>query len=133
MVEKPAAPVPVRPAATAIAAQPGISVDRLLHQYGKTHLQLIFSEEQLTAARQQVASMEAQLKAALKKLAEQDDYIKKLERICEAALGDQAADTLLEARNETKGRGVEGTEGLTKVSEIKLPRPEAQEPAATDS
>lgn len=115
MTDKPA---PVRVAPT-MSAQPGISVDRLLHQYGKTHLQLVFSEEQLNAARQQVASMEVQLKAALTRLAEQgkalEAYIEKFGTVASIAT--------------EEGRKAQG---FTLVSEIPLPKAAQETDTASD-
>lgn len=124
--EIPARPAPIPPAVNEavqtararIAGSPtgAISVDKLLHQYGKTHMQLVFSEEQLGAARQMVMSLEVQLKTTLKKVVLQDEYIKKLETLANDAIEGNSIDThdVTELRKKLKP-------GLTPIRDIEFP------------
>jgi hypothetical protein len=78
-------------------------------------MQLVFSEEQLTTAKQDAMSLEAQLKAALLKAAIQDAYAKTLE----ALLTDNGI--TIPGRENSKLAS-----GLTPIRDIKLPTREGR-------
>jgi len=104
-----------------------IPIEKLLQQYGKTHLQLVNAEENLGQARAIAASLEAQLKAALKKAVEQDEKIKRY-----AALHGELPE---ESQTEIPAAG-KVEPGLTLVKDIKLPaqRPETNlDPSAKEA
>jgi hypothetical protein len=141
-VPKPAAPQ--QPQATVVRQAPGVgtvAIDKLFHQYGKTHLQLVVAEEQLQAARQQAASMEAQLKAAIARLAEQGKYVEKLEAGLVKECGEHIAyEVIADAKGQDKPKPTADraeqapgkSEGLTPISEISLPKTAKGSDSATD-
>jgi hypothetical protein len=111
-----------------------IPIEKLLQQYGKTHLQLVNAEEQIGQFRQIASSLEAQLKAALRKLAEQGEYVKKIEAFLESNRLPGGEDALSAfKKSQEPATNDKPKEGLTPVSEIPLPKtPKAADTAADD-
>jgi hypothetical protein len=139
VIEAPKPAAPQQPQATVVRQAPGVgtvAIDKLFHQYGKTHLQLVVAEEQLQAARQQAASMEAQLKAAIARLAEQGKYVEALEAAAKNYFyltGGKAGEwdgVVADLKGQDKPKPTADraeqapgkSEGLTPISEISLPK-----------